>query len=332
MVSIFSRLFFISSGLRVFAWIPVSYQRKNGAFQSSTSLDATVGIFFGTSTGNTETVASEIYEAFGSDVAAQPIDVDTIEGDLASAFCKYDALVLGTPTWNTGADTERSGTGWDDMYSNLSELGSKLKGKKVACFGCGDQESYAENYADATGELFDVFEGLGCEMLGSWSQEGYEHEASKAIRGDRFCGLLLDMVNQEELTSERVAQWVAQLKGEGLLETGDTKAVESAAAPSVPVADVVPEEVIGDMKTSARSPQRTEMMSADERLAQLEREKEELRKMLQEGVGVLSGDPFSASEAASSETFKPHVNPVTGKTMWTSPDGRKSYMAEELRA
>jgi flavodoxin I len=24
--------------------------------------------------------------------------------------------VVGTPTWHTGADTERSGTGWDEIY------------------------------------------------------------------------------------------------------------------------------------------------------------------------------------------------------------------------
>lgn len=37
-------------------------------------------------------------------------------------------------------------------------------------------------------------------MHGYISQEGYVHESSKAIRGDKFCGLLLDAVNQEEMT------------------------------------------------------------------------------------------------------------------------------------
>ena len=78
-----------------------------------------------------------------------------------------------------------------------------LQGKKVAVFGLGDQVSYAENYADATGELHDVFESLGCVMMGYTSQDGYEHESSKSIRGDKFCGLLCDAVNQEELTEER---------------------------------------------------------------------------------------------------------------------------------
>lgn len=37
-------------------------------------------------------------------------------------------------------------------------------------------------------------------MYGYISQDGYLHEASKSIRGDKFCGLLLDDVNQDDLT------------------------------------------------------------------------------------------------------------------------------------
>merc|ERR1719276_360218 len=93
----------------------------------------------------------------------------------------------------------------------------KSLAKKVAVFGLGDQISYSENYADASGELHDVFEANGCEMIGYTSQDGYEHEESKAIRNDKFCGLLLDAVNQEEMTESRVKNWVAQLKEEGIL-------------------------------------------------------------------------------------------------------------------
>lgn len=54
----------------------------------------------------------------------------------------------------TGADTERSGTGWDEIYySEMQTLKPSLQGKKVAVFGLGDSVSYSENYADATGEV-----------------------------------------------------------------------------------------------------------------------------------------------------------------------------------
>lgn len=197
--------------------------------RTSIQLDlAKVGIFFGTSTGSTEEVAYLIKDELG-DEADGPFDVETLEGSVKDNFEKYSSLIVGTPTWNTGADVERSGTGWDEIYySSMQEL--NLQGKKVAVFGLGDQESYSENYADATGELHDVFEGLGSQMMGYTSQEGYEHEDSKAIRGDLFCGLLCDAVNQEELSEERVQNWIAQLKQEGFLEGGSAVSAPAATA------------------------------------------------------------------------------------------------------
>mmetsp|Transcript_48066 Transcript_48066/g.71242 ORF Transcript_48066/g.71242 Transcript_48066/m.71242 type:complete len:133 (+) Transcript_48066:85-483(+) len=76
---------------------------------------AKVGVYFGTSTGSTETVAEMIVSEFGGDVAAGPFDIDTLRGEVAKSFGNHDAIVVGTPTWNTGADTERSGTGWDEI-------------------------------------------------------------------------------------------------------------------------------------------------------------------------------------------------------------------------
>jgi flavodoxin I len=63
----------------------------------STGLDA-IGIFFGTSTGNTEAVANFISAKFGDD-ASDPIDIDGMKGKLSDEFAKYDALIVGTPTW-----------------------------------------------------------------------------------------------------------------------------------------------------------------------------------------------------------------------------------------
>ena len=69
----------------------------------------------GTSTGNTANVADMIAEEFGDD-AEGPFEIDELQGSVAKTFAEYDSLVVGTPTWNTGADTERSGTGWDEIY------------------------------------------------------------------------------------------------------------------------------------------------------------------------------------------------------------------------
>jgi flavodoxin I len=271
------------------------------AYALQLDMAAKVGIYFGTSTGSTETVADYLAEAFGAD-AEGPFDVEIIEGPVKTAFEQYDALVVGTPTWNTGADTERSGTGWDELYyGSMQEL--NLQGKKVAVFGLGDQESYAENYADATGELHDVFQGLGCQMMGYTSQEGYEHEDSKSIRGDLFCGLLCDEVNQEDLSEERVQNWVAQLKAEGFLEAGGSSSSPAVVAVSTPT--VVAEPVVA------------EPVVAVEAFSQLEEHSELMDKTI---------------ETHANTGFKPYYNAKTRSTMWVGADGRSCYYTADAAA
>jgi flavodoxin I len=301
---------------RVNAWhssgIPRRWLVQERRFAASpTRLDAAVGIVYGTSTGSTQTCADKIYEAFGPDLAAEPVDVDTLAGPeaVAALFAEHGALVVGTPTWNTGADTERSGTGWDELYySTFPDFKAILEGKKVAVFGLGDQVSYSENYADATGELFDVFESMGCQMLGSWGTDGYEHEDSKSLRGDKFCGLLLDMVNQEELTDERIERWVSQLKDEGILEGGGGAAAAGTGA--AVAATLVAEGVNG---------------AAPEPVAASGRSAADWGATLDENSALLD----QSIAAHSTGGFTPHFNPRTGRTMWTSPDGTKSFVTAD---
>jgi len=63
-------------------------------------------------------------------------------GDVAdSDVLKQDSIIVGAPTWHTDSESERSGTSWDDwLYNNLPNI--DMSGKKVAVFGCGDQQSY----------------------------------------------------------------------------------------------------------------------------------------------------------------------------------------------
>lgn len=276
---------------QVNAFSPIALSKR-----SVTSLfGAKVGIFFGTSTGNTANVADMIAEEFGDD-AEGPFEIDELQGSVAKTFAEYDALVVGTPTWNTGADVERSGTGWDEIYyGEMQDL--KLQGKNVAVFGLGDQISYGENYADASGELHDVFQELGCNMMGYTSQEGYEHEASKAIRGDLFCGLLCDEVNQEDLSVERVENWVAQLRTDGFLEA-------SASSSDVPAES---SSVVDDSLVS-----------------ELQQENADLRKMLEENSKLM--DEVMKEQKKG---YTPHYNAKTKVTMWTSADGKKCYYTAE---
>lgn len=65
-----------------------------------------IGLLYSTTTGNTETVAGYIAEAADVDGPHDAGDVNNLS--------QFDGLIVGAPTWHTGADSERSGTSWDD--------------------------------------------------------------------------------------------------------------------------------------------------------------------------------------------------------------------------
>merc|ERR1711879_592282 len=107
-----------------------------------------VGLLYATQTGNTETVAGIIADKAG----AEAMDA----GDIgAEDLAGYDGLIVGCPTWNTGADEYRSGTAWDDVIDEIKEL--SLSGKPVAIFGCGDSQGYGDNFCDGIEELHGTF-------------------------------------------------------------------------------------------------------------------------------------------------------------------------------
>jgi len=166
-----------------------------------------VGLLFATQTGNTETAAGTIAEATGVEAA----DVgDYSAEDLAD----FDGLIVGCPTWNTGADEYRSGTSWDDLIDDIKGL--SLDGKPVAVFGCGDSQGYGDNFCDGIEELHETFKAAGAKMIGYVDSAGYQHAESKSDQGGKFLGLPLDEDNESDMTDDRVSAWVEQLKSEGM--------------------------------------------------------------------------------------------------------------------
>merc|ERR1712190_381313 len=126
----------------------------------------------------------------------------------------FDGLIVGCPTWNTDADEYRSGTAWDDLLDDIK--GSDLSGKPVAVFGCGDSEAYGDNFCDGIEELHGAFEAAGAKMMGYVDSSGYQHSESKSEKNGKFLGLPLDQDNEADMTEDRAAAWVSQLKSEGM--------------------------------------------------------------------------------------------------------------------
>ena len=168
----------------------------------------TVGIYFATTTGKTEDIAERLHGLLDS--AEAPKDISDVD-DL-SELAGHDGVICGIPTWNTGADSERSGTAWDSILEDIGEL--NLSGKKVAIFGLGDSSTYTENYCDAMEELHRYFKQAGASMVGYTAKTDYTFDESKSVVGEQFCGLPLDEDSESDMTDERLASWAEKLKGE----------------------------------------------------------------------------------------------------------------------
>ena len=163
-----------------------------------------IGLFYGTTTTKTASIAKKIKEAFGS----ENVDLVSVEDAWKKDFESYDNIIVGVATWFDGELPNH----WDEVRPELEAL--NLKGKKVAIFGLGDQVRYPENFVDGIGILAETFESVGAKIVGFTSIEGYNFEMSRAIRDHKFVGLAIDKENQSKLTNDRIKNWVEQLKKE----------------------------------------------------------------------------------------------------------------------
>lgn len=158
-----------------------------------------VTLIYGTDTGNTRAVAKKIAKKLPD---ANLIHIDKAEpGDFESC----SLLILGAPTCGYG---DLPGD-WEEGMGKLDQ--ADLTGKTVALFGTGDQLNYPDTFVDAMGTLYDKVLARGGRVVGQTGTDGYDFDASTALRDGRFVGLVLDQDNQIEKTDGRIAAWVEAL-------------------------------------------------------------------------------------------------------------------------
>ncbi|MDR2065072.1 MAG: flavodoxin [Prevotellaceae bacterium] len=161
-----------------------------------------VGIFYGSTTGNTKEIAVKITEKLG--ITADLHDVATGVVD----FDNYDVLFFGASTWGYG-DLQDD---WEDYRKKLIPV--NMAGKKVALFGCGDSSAYSDSFCDALGKIYKIIKEKGCEIIGMVDTAGYSFDSSEAVTDNKFVGLPIDVNNEDNLTESRLDAWIEQLKKE----------------------------------------------------------------------------------------------------------------------
>ena len=164
----------------------------------------TIGLFYGSSTGNTKDATEQIKAAMGNDVAS----VINIAGEKAETLAVFDTLIFGISTWGYG-DMQDD---WASFQPELTKI--DWSGKRMALFGLGDQYGYADTFVDAMGLLYEPLVAGGAQIVGAWAGQDYDFEASAAHQDGKFVGLALDADNQANMTASRIKEWVQQVKGE----------------------------------------------------------------------------------------------------------------------
>lgn len=158
-----------------------------------------IGIYYASTSGNTEIVSECLLETLGEDIAVK-YDIEEVG---FKDIEKNDIVIFGCPTWDYG----NLQSDWEELWETFEAL--DLRGKTVALFGVGDQYGYPEWYLDAMGIIYDSLVSRGVYPVGKWKIDGYEFEKSRALASDgqHFVGLAIDEESQSMQTKPRIAQW-----------------------------------------------------------------------------------------------------------------------------
>ena len=160
-----------------------------------------IGIFYGSTSGKSAAVAEEIdfylrkeeHELF-----------NVAEG--ISEMPKFENLILIAPTYGVG-ELQKD---WVNVLPEFEKI--DFTGKKVGIIGLGNQYAFGESFVGGMKILYDVVTKNGGEVIGFTPTTGYHYEESPAVIDGHFVGLALDEANQDDLTPERIENWIQDIK------------------------------------------------------------------------------------------------------------------------
>ena len=163
-----------------------------------------IKLIYGSDTGNTELVTEDIIKLLDD------VEVTTV-ADLTPEDWDHDKFILGIPTWYDG----ELQSDWEDYFEEFQTI--DFTNKTVAIFGLGDQLGYEEWFCDGIGILAEVILKNGGKVIGYTERDdSYDlDETPKSLVDDNtFYGLCLDEDNQPHETTERLKNWIEQIKNE----------------------------------------------------------------------------------------------------------------------
>lgn len=159
-----------------------------------------IGIIYGSSGGNTQGICERIAKELGEENVALHDIADVSKDEILA----YENLILASSTYGAG-DLQDD---WDGKIGSFSN--ADFASKTIALVGVGDQDTYTDTFCDS---MFHLYEKVkGAKIIGQTEADGYDFGDSQAIIDGKFIGLALDEDNQDDLTDERIKNWVAMIK------------------------------------------------------------------------------------------------------------------------
>lgn len=165
-------------------------------------------IFYSPEGGSVNRVAVKLGEMIGND----KVDIVPVNGVEKEDLEKYSQFIFVGST--VGADHWSNETLVDEWQVFFTKIaGVDFANKKVAIAGLGNSVLYPEHFADGMAHLYKELTDRNATILGFVDAEGYTFEDSEALNDEGiFCGLPLDEDNEDDLTPERLGNWISQLK------------------------------------------------------------------------------------------------------------------------
>jgi flavodoxin I len=165
-------------------------------------------LFFSPVGGNVNRVANELGEMIGND----KVDIFPVKEVEPEDLNKYKQVILVGST--VGADHWTNEILVDEWELFFSKIGDHaFSDKKVAIVGLGNCVLYPEHFADGMANLYDRITRQNASVFGFVDANEYDFTDSDSVNEDGyFCGLAIDEDNEAELTTERLAKWIALLQ------------------------------------------------------------------------------------------------------------------------
>ena len=165
-------------------------------------------IFYSPEGGSVNRVSLKLGEMIGNEkVEIIPVSEAEIEDVRNHSQIILVGSTVGADHWSNEPVLNE----WPEFFSMIDDI--SFMDKKVAIVGLGNSVLYPEHFADGIAHLYKEVAEKDAKICGFVDAKDYTFEDSEALNDDGlFCGLPLDEDNEDDLTTERIENWLSSLQ------------------------------------------------------------------------------------------------------------------------